>query len=201
MNWFESQRSRMAFTQKYLTETPRWDSGEVPAKLVNFLEDYPPGKALDLGCGTGLCSIFMGSLGWEVVGIDFARPAINRALARLREFRETYPELPIQVDFYLEDVTGRLPYRPPFQFAFDQGCLHSLSEKARPRYVDNVRHFLGSGQHLLLFARGRKKDSRPIGLDLADVEALFSFGFVLEEVDPGIDHDQPAAWYTLRRTL
>jgi trans-aconitate methyltransferase len=40
-----------------------------------------PGTALDLGCGTGQNSIWLGARGWRVHGVDLARNAIERAEA------------------------------------------------------------------------------------------------------------------------
>jgi tellurite methyltransferase len=49
--------------------------------LVQVAETMPPGRALDLACGTGRNAIHLARLGWQVTAVDGSRAAI----ARLRE--------------------------------------------------------------------------------------------------------------------
>ena len=59
-------------------------AGDVPntpvdRDVVRIAGDLPPGSALDLGCGSGQNSIWLGARGWRVHCIDVARGAIERA--------------------------------------------------------------------------------------------------------------------------
>jgi SAM-dependent methyltransferase len=49
--------------------------------LVELLDKLPPGRALDLACGTGRNAIYLAKLGWHVTAVDASQVAI----ARLRE--------------------------------------------------------------------------------------------------------------------
>lgn len=40
------------------------------AELVPFLEKLPPGRALDLACGSGRHSSWLADRGWQVTGVD-----------------------------------------------------------------------------------------------------------------------------------
>jgi methylase of polypeptide subunit release factors len=47
---------RLFFSLMYRTGRPPWDTGIAPPELVEAVEGphaLPPGRALDLGCGTG----------------------------------------------------------------------------------------------------------------------------------------------------
>ncbi|HST25899.1 MAG TPA: class I SAM-dependent methyltransferase [Gaiellaceae bacterium] len=56
----------------------------------------PPGRALDLGCGSGRSTIWLVERGWHVTGVDFsdvaleaarkARPDVDWVLADVREY-------------------------------------------------------------------------------------------------------------------
>ncbi len=59
---------RLGFEISYLFKNTRWDTGISPGELANFLDTHPPGRALDLGCGTGTNAIAIANHGWEMVG-------------------------------------------------------------------------------------------------------------------------------------
>ena len=70
------------FRVAYLVGFKPWDSGVPPPELVAVVEGadrLSPGKALDVGCGTGTNSIYMARHGWDVTGVDFVPRAINTA--------------------------------------------------------------------------------------------------------------------------
>src|SRR5262245_14478682 len=67
----------------YLIGFKPWDIGVPIPDLVSFIEGPsapPPGRALDLGCGTGTNTVYLALHGWEATGIDL----IPRALAAAR---------------------------------------------------------------------------------------------------------------------
>ena len=50
--------------------------------LVGEAAQLEPGRALDLACGEGQNAIWLASLGWDVVGVDYSEVAIAKARAR-----------------------------------------------------------------------------------------------------------------------
>src|SRR5438132_11612963 len=62
------------FQLAYLVGFKPWDSGVPPPELVEVVEGpqaLEPGRALDLGCGTGTNCIYLAEHGWDATGVDF----------------------------------------------------------------------------------------------------------------------------------
>jgi len=81
---------------------PPWDTGITPPEVVEAIEGpeaLRPGRALDLGCGTGTNSLYLARHGWNVVGVDLAVRAIRQARRKAEE------EAGLTVEFHTADVT------------------------------------------------------------------------------------------------
>jgi len=154
----------------------------------------PPGRALDLGCGTGTNCIYLARHGWEVVGVDFSAVAIRRARRRARRAGVT-------VRFYRADVTDLSFLDGPFDLALDTGCLHSVPSERWERYAEELARLVRPGGLYLLYAFSLRPDRVvPRGFAPEEVRDLFAAAFVIEREEQGGDPSgPPAAWYWLRR--
>jgi len=192
--------SNVFFRLMYRRGFTPWDSGVPPPELVSVIEGtrrLATGRALDLGCGTGTTSVYMASKGWQVTGVDFIPRPIRVARAKAASAGES-------VDFLVGDVTRlhELPIEPGFDLLFDQGCFHSLPDRARPAYVREVSRMAHSGASYLLYAFGRRPDVQrrrffPRGITPDEVRALFA-AFDMIEAKPGTD-PFGSHWFSLRR--
>ena len=74
--------------------------------LMDCADDLEPGRALDIGCGSGGNAVWLAERGWQVTGVDFSDVAIEQARVRAADKR-------VEVEFVVSDATM---YRPDGQY-------------------------------------------------------------------------------------
>lgn len=96
---------RDAWDERYAATELVW-SAEPNRFLVDEVASLgaAPGRALDLACGEGRNAIWLASLGWQVVAVDFSAVAIDKA-RRLSAGRP----LDGAVEWVVDDVTTHVP--------------------------------------------------------------------------------------------
>lgn len=172
--------------------SPPWDTGISPPELIEFLEQHPAGRALDLGCGSGTNAITMARYGWQITAVDFAWRAIHLARRKAREAR-------VEVDFRLGDVTRLKGIEPGFDLILDIGCFHGLSAVGKKRYITNLERWLAPQGTYLLYGWFKLPHEDGPGLVEGDVQALSAL-LELEKRQNGHDRgNRQAAWFTFRR--
>jgi SAM-dependent methyltransferase len=151
-----------------------WQRSAPPADLValvNGPDRLPPGRALDLGCGSGTDSVYLAEHGWQVTGIDMVPEALDLARQRARAFR-------VSARFVEGDVTRLREFgvSGPFTLILDFGCLHTLPADQRSAYVANVSAVAAPGATFLLYGFARPPALSPMqaGLTAAEVRERFS---------------------------
>lgn len=144
----------------------------------------PPGRALDLGCGTGTNSLYLASHGWKVTGIDFISSAIEQA----REKQRDADQLADTVHFLVGDVTqlDEFKLEPGYTLLFDLGCLHSLEQSVRDRYARSVTQLAAPGALFLLYGF-MPNQLLPNRLTRSEVQALLGPAFTLERAVESLD--------------
>jgi SAM-dependent methyltransferase len=136
-----------------------------------------PGRALDVGCGTGRDAVYLTKHGWRVTGIDFADDAL--AKARVRAAAEG-----VQVEWIQGDV-GRLDQlglEPGYTLLYDFGCIQGLPDPARQGAASGLTRLAAPGASLLMFAfKAGRHILLPRGMDQGDVVALLGRGWDLAQ--------------------
>jgi len=182
---------RLAFNLWYYRRPP-WESGIVPPEVTGFIQKYPTGRALDLGCGTGTSSIALAKAGWQVTGVDFARRAIQIARRKARRAG-------VKVDFSVEDVLRLRGIHGQFNLVLDIGCFHGLAGKERPVYLENLEKLLASRGFWLMYGFF-KADALPgPGLLKVDLKTVARYFRLVERKD-GVDKkERPSVWLLYQR--
>lgn len=182
----------LTFFWLYLRGRPPWDSGVPAPELVRAGQALPPGKALDLGCGTGTNVRYLAEHGWAVTGVDFVPAAIAQARRKARGLTPA-PQL------LVGDVTQleTLNLSGGYDLALDMGCYHALTPPGRPRYAAGLSALLKPGAQYLLYAFQPDPARGLWGVTREQVETEFAAGFELTGYEPG--RGRPSAWYYFQR--
>lgn len=178
------------FELAYRFTKPRWDTGVTPPELVEVVEapGAKPGRALDLGCGTGTNALYLARRGWRAVGVDFAGPAVAAA-------RRKAGAAGLAVEFHQADVTRLDFLQPPFDLALDMGCFHSIAAGGRPAYIAGLARLMRPGGLFLCYAF--KPEAPMSGLAVEEMTGLFAPAFKTVKVEHGTG--MPSAWYTFQK--
>lgn len=187
----ERARRWFVYNLWYLGKPP-WDTGIAPPELREFIASHPPGRALDLGCGTGRNLLELAQSGWQVTGVDFAVKAVRQARKRLRK-----AGLPGEV--ILGSVTDLRPVTGKFDLVLDIGCYHSLSSEDQAEYRRNVTERISSEGFFLMYAHLKDNDNQP-GTSISEegIQRL-SQGFIIVKREDSHDRwERRATWITFK---
>jgi ubiquinone/menaquinone biosynthesis C-methylase UbiE len=167
---------------------PPWDTGVSPPELLEFLRDHPPGRAIDLGCGTGTNLVTLAQHGWVATGIDFSARAVALAKRKIKSAR-------LDATVAVGDV-ARLPELPGrYDLALDIGCFHSVMR--RYAYLQGLQRILAPDGYWLMYAfmQTDKEQAGP-GLAQADLDLILSTRLTLITRNDGTDRQaRPSAWF------
>lgn len=155
--------SRHDWNDHYATEDLPWDVGEPEEHLTAFVRSgrvNRGGRVLEVGCGTGTNALWLAGEGFDVVGIDVATRAIDRA-----NTKRAAVSTPVACRFEVLDFLHAEPPGGLFDFIFDRGCFHVFHDAAdRARFAERVAALLGpDGQWLSLIGstEGPARDTGP----------------------------------------
>jgi SAM-dependent methyltransferase len=157
-----SVQSRGVFQRLYKSakqpEDLPWHEAAPPALLVKALDQRnTPGRALDIGCGSGTYSIYLAERGYQVTAIDFMPPAITMLQTRIAG-----SDLAIEA---IQADVGKWSADHPFDIVLDVGCLHTPGTIELGAYKAQLLNWLIPGGDFILVHFGRRGwwDWWPIG--------------------------------------
>lgn len=184
---------RLLFQYWYFSQPP-WDTGISPPELIEFIEGHQPGRAIDIGCGTGTNVITLTKAGWQVTGMDFAPRAIKLAKQKIKK-------VGIRASLSVNDATKLSGITGPFDLALDIGCFHAISKEGQRKYLDQLDRILAPNGFWLWygFLKSGTPPSGP-GLAEADLDRISDRFTLLSRRDGNDDkRDRSSAWFLFQK--
>jgi cyclopropane fatty-acyl-phospholipid synthase-like methyltransferase len=178
---------KFAFRLWYL-KIPPWESGITPPELMAFIEEHPPGKAIDLGCGTGTNVITLAQHSWAATGIDFIPKAI-------RAGKKKAQRAGVEVTLKVGDVTDPDELGAGYDLVLDIGCYHSLSPRKRKKYRQNLKHLLKPGGTFLMYAFTPSAEDPKRGVSDEEVREMSKFLHLQKREDGEDVTSASSAWF------
>ncbi len=117
-----------------------WTHEEPPEFLKEVIKSgvVTRGRAIDIGCGEGMYSIWLQRRGFEVTGVDFSTRAIEYA-------KENANRQDVHPTFLCMDALKLSGLRNKFDFAFELGLLHHLNPNELRIYSQQVPAIMKKG--------------------------------------------------------
>ncbi len=184
---------RLRFNLFYLFGNPRWDTGVVPPEVTEYVEHHPPGRALDIGCGTGTNLLHLAQHGWQAEGIDFSWLAVRRARRRLT--RAGFP-----ASAWIDDATRLTKAQGVYNYILDIGCFHQLSAAGKQAEIESVQAHLASGGCWMIYGHCWDPQGTPgHGLTETDISTLADNFILTRRVNGQEGTRGPSVWLWLER--
>lgn len=130
-----------SWNESYASGQLPWDTGQPEPLLVEYVTSgaVTPSPTLEIGAGTGTNAIWMAEQGFDVLGVDVAPLAVERARTKM-------DGRALRCRFASWDFLATLLCDGPFQFVFDRGCFHVFDEPGeRQRFAVKVAALLAPG--------------------------------------------------------
>jgi ubiquinone/menaquinone biosynthesis C-methylase UbiE len=183
---------RFLFHYWYFGQPP-WDTGVSPPELLDFIQNHKPGRAIDIGCGTGTNVITLANAGWNVTGVDFAPRAIKLA-------RQKASKAGVRAEFLNKDATKLQGIHGPFDLAFDLGCFHGISQKGRAKYLEQLHRILAPGGFWLMYGFLKTEPDQPgTGLAEWDIDQILTLLALIWRRDGFDKGDRSSVWFLFQK--
>jgi SAM-dependent methyltransferase len=190
-------RDSLFYRITYRFGKPRWDVEQPRPELESLVESRAPGRALDLGCGTGANDVFLAGHGWHVVGVDFAPEAIEKAQSRAKQAG-------VPANFVVGDVSRlrAAGVQGLFDLVLDIGCYHALPADRRDAYAAEVAAVTRPGADFYLAGISDPPATWKLlganGVSRNELEARFGASFEISDEKP--DGRRFVTYHLVRRS-
>ncbi len=156
-----------------------WDIGHPQKALAEYINKskLPKGKILDVGCGTGDLSIFLAEKGFEVVGIDYIQKPIDTA-------REKFGNKKLNIKFEVRDAFKLDDYKEEFDYVFDDGFLHNLSDEYILLFEKSLKNILKKGGlYIVMGVNSDYEHPGPKGINKSSLKNSFKEDWKILEIN------------------
>jgi SAM-dependent methyltransferase len=189
---WEDAETEPGFVEKITGLFAREESGREP----------PYGRALDLGCGSGIWGLQLAKRGWQVTAVDIVDKAIARA-------KERVSKAGVEMRIVKSDVTKleEAGIGDGFRLVLDSGTFHDFEEQDRMAMGRAVDLIAADDATVLLLVWPKRVRPLIRGVDRDEIEAAFPrweitdiepSGFVLPKLMEFVLRPDEH-WYRLRR--
>lgn len=185
------------FVERYQSGDAPWDTGITPPEIVQLIAELPPGRALDLGCGTGTNVAYLLQHGWQADGVDFVPQAVELARHKLSGFSAENSAIHCHDVTRLDSLAG---LRAPYDLVIDIGCGHGVAAEDQAKYAHDIAALLRMGGIFMLYAI-QPTEERAFGWTPHDVERIFAPHFSIFWQAHNVDtaSGYPSGWYRLHK--
>lgn len=114
--------------------SPSWMITRIPQEIQEAVDSgwFPPDASLvDIGCGSGEIAAWLATKNFQVMGIDYASSAIERAKSK-------HGEIPGKLEFKTIDICADSFGGTQFNALIDRGCFHTIPKAFHSDYVNSV---------------------------------------------------------------
>lgn len=141
------------FIKHYQNGFMPWVHEKPDFNLVEIVENWPikSCNALEVGCGTGIDSIWLSQQGFQTSAIDFSPIAIDMA-------NENAIKHKAEVDFQICDFINDKLKVNEYGLVFDRGVFHGFEEDERQKFVKRISYVLEENGLWLSFIKSADGD-------------------------------------------
>jgi SAM-dependent methyltransferase len=176
------RRAGQPWDASYVDGPAPWDTGRPQPAIVRLAgEGAFVGAVLDAGCGTGENTLYLASLGLDVLGVDVAETALSIA-------REKAADRGVAADFVVADALRLDRLGRVFETVLDSGLFHAFDSDERRDYVASLASVTRSGVKLyVLCFSDVGPDAGPHPISEEELRAAFApgTGWRVASIRPG----------------
>ncbi len=135
------------------------------------------GSVLDVGCGTGENALYLAGFGFEVLGVDLAAAAIEKARVKAVERGSA-------ARFVVGDALRLAELGRTFDTAIDVGMFHTLQPDLREAYAASLGAVIepGGRAFLLCWSARNPFGYGPERIRKSDIRTSFREGWMVEDI-------------------